>query len=317
MKKIWHFLLNVFEIVTGGSFRLGLRISQYHLGALQAHISIALVLTLYNNYLLVHNDYNNAYSVWKTAFGKQLSKTQKVNKLLKKLSGTKIRKWDSAIQQVYEVDTVEYKALLPDGRKPFQQGTQTERKAAVKTLSDAIDGDFLLATVKTDVDAFYTELGDALTEQKNAISATETASNACEAQRVLMCAEQYGNLGALMQYYKNTPEEVEAYFDLRVLRNGLQVIFLGHVKKLGVHTIVQRTIEATDQILLENDGVTELRFYLSDTKNGAIGATFFSVAAGRHATVSASDLGDVTTQHFLIVYNPDTINRREFTVEMV
>lgn len=317
MKSIWHYLMNVFDNVTAGSFRLALRISLVHLGALKSKISIALILGLYNDYLLVHDTYENAYNVWKVAYAKQQSQTQGVSKALKKLSGTKARNWDTGIQQVYDVDSDEYKALLPNGRTPFQQGSQTDRKAAVKTLSDAIGGDLTLAIVKADVDAFYILLNKALLEQKAAITNTETASTACEKARKIMCMEQFGDLGALMQFYKATPVEVESFFDLKVLRNGLQVLFMGHVKKLGLHTIVQRTILATDQLSLENTGVTELRFYLSATKDGVIGTTFIAVAAGKTLTVSASDMGDVTLQHFLMVYNPDTINKGEFTVEFL
>ncbi len=46
MKTIWKYVMNTFLSVTSDSFRLTLRISQYHLGALQAHISIALVLII-------------------------------------------------------------------------------------------------------------------------------------------------------------------------------------------------------------------------------------------------------------------------------
>ncbi len=317
MKTIWRYLMNVFENVTSGSFRLASRISLFHLGALKSKISIALILGLYNDYLLVHDAYESAYNFWKVSLGKQQSRTLAVNKAIKKLSGTKARNWDNGIQQVYDVDSDKYKALLPNGRNPFQQGSQTDRKSAVKILSDAIGGDVALAAVKADVDAFYIDLDKAMIEQKAAISDTETASTACEKARKIMCIEQFGDLGALMQFYKATPVEVESFFDLKVLRNGLQVLFMGHVKKLGIHKIVERTILPTDQLMLENTGVTDLSFYLSATKDGAMGATFVTMAAGKTITVKAADLGDATTQHFLMVSNSDAVNSGEFTVEFV
>jgi len=48
-----------------------------------------------------------------------------------------------------------------------------------------------------------------------------------------------------------------------------------------------------------------------------MGITFVTIAAGKTITVTAADLGDATTQHFLMVSNSDAVNSGEFTVEFV
>ncbi len=77
-------------------------------------------------------------------------------------------------------------ALLPDRRTPFQNGSQTDRKSAVQALSDAIDADDDLVAVRVDVNAFYTQLSEALSAQKGNISGTKGNSNAVDKGRVGM-----------------------------------------------------------------------------------------------------------------------------------
>ena len=300
MRRLWIFLTDIIEIATQGSFRLGLRVSRIHYAALKASIADLFILALFNVYEVVHLNYISKYTAWKTQKGQQLSDTIALTNLLALLRKTTVNAWDAAIQVVYAKGSDRYNALFPNGHRPFQVGTQEERIAAIGSLSLAIGADAALTAVKTAVDDFFTLITTALNKQKASIKATGVKSNELETARVAMCEAKYNDLGALMQHFITNKILIGQFFDLTTIRNIMQMLFQGHVKKLMMYTIVERTVEATAQLLIENDGVTELRFYLSDTKNGAIGATFFSLAAGRHGTVSASDLGNVTTQHFLI-----------------
>jgi len=315
--RLWIFLINVIDLATGGSFRVALRVSRIHYNALQANVADVVVLALYNVYKPFHLAYLAKYGEWKAQLGIQKGLTTALNALFVQLRFEKVNAWDVAIAIVYPKGTTRYEQLFPNGHGPFQTGSQEDRIAAIAALSLAIGADLALATVKTDVDNFYTAISNAIDTQKTSIETTKVKSNELETVRVEMCDAQYVDLGSLMAHFVRNRIFVGTFFDLLTIRNIMQMVFEHLVKKESVHTVVERTIEATDELEIENDGVTELRFYLSDVKDGAIGAIFITVPAGGHTTVSASDLGDVTTQHFLMVFNPDTINKGEFTIEFL
>ncbi|HEX3008119.1 MAG TPA: hypothetical protein VHO90_10935, partial [Bacteroidales bacterium] len=161
----WLYAQNPFLNATEGNFHLARQISIYHINALNAAKTDAEILTLYNGYLPVHEDIMTRYSGWKNQLGVQQGDTDSLAKLLATLRGEKIRDWDIKIQNVYNQDTSEYMRILPDRRKPFQQGEQEDRIGAVRELLLAIGSDEALATVKTNIQAYYTSLNDTYTLQ--------------------------------------------------------------------------------------------------------------------------------------------------------
>lgn len=319
MERQWSFLNNTMEESTRGSFRLGLRISRIHYEKLHARNSNAAILALENSYKPFDLDYRAKYSAWKSQERQQLVDSATLTGKFLKLSNEKINGWDASIQVVYPKGSARYNTMLGDGHAPFQKGTQSEKIEAIASLSTNIGADVALAAVKTDVDNFIIEINGAYDTQKSSIDNTGTKSDALEISRLAMCGAQYNDLGGLMTINNTAghPELTGDYFDLLSIRNIKQMLFQGTMKTNNIHNIVQRTLAATDQLLLENDGITELRFYLSTVKNGAIGAIFKTVAAGTSLTVSAADLGDVATMHFLMAYNPDDTDKGHFTVEFL
>ncbi len=141
------------------------------------------------------------------------------------------------------------------------------------------------------------------------------ASAAVEAARVAMCTGQYANLGALIQHFAATPENINQYFDLQGIRNGQQVLFTGDTNPQQSETIMQHTFGAKDMLLLQNEGSTELRFYLASQKDDAPATTTVIVAAGTEQQVPITSLGSIALT-FVNVYNPDTINKGEWTVQL-
>ena len=317
MIKIWYFLVNVFLNATKKSFRLGLRICKIHDSALKSKSSDAFILNMYNTFHIICEAYKDAYGTWIAKRNMQQGATLAFNKLIAELGNAKINAWDAAIASVYSKGSAAYKALLPNGHKPFQQGSQEDRIASLNGLIIAIGSDVALATLKTELIAFYKAISDADDYQKQLMSDVQTSSNLLEQSRVSMCVAMYADLGGLMQYFATNALSIESFFDLKGIRRGQQVLFMGTVKHNSIKKIVQKTVLPTDQLMLENTGVTDLSFYLSATKDGAMGATFVTMAAGKTITVTAADLGDATTQHFLMVSNSDAVNSGEFTVEFV
>jgi hypothetical protein len=317
MDTEWIFLINPILVATNNSNILGIRITNWHDGALYNNRADAFILALYTPYHIISVHYVGKFADWKAKVGIQISKTKTFNDLLVELGFAQINAWDAAAQAFHPKGSDRYLALFPHGHDPFQRGTQEERKAAVMALSVAIGSEAALSTLKIAVDGFYTVLNDADIAQKGAFTDVTDASTSLEDARVAMCIAQYANLGALMQYYAATPNSVAVYFDLKSIRKGRQMLFTGLVKKNYFHKIVERTLLPDTPLMLTNNGVTDLKFYISDKKNGTIGATFIIVAAGNSKEIVASDLGDVTTLHFLMVFNPDLVNKGEFEVEFL
>jgi len=314
-QRPWIFVQNPILNATDGSYRLADRISTYHIGALQHHAGVAFFDALIATYAPLHESFITAFNEWKTQGGLQKGETLNIAQLMKLLSGTKARQWDVAVQNVYPQGTSDYVKLFPNFRTPFQQGTQTDREAAVAALNQAIGSDAALATVKTDVLAFYLQLKAALSVQKGSISGTKGDSAAVEAARVAMCTGQYANLGALIQHFAATPDNINQYFDLQGIRNGQQVLFTGDTNPQQAETIMQHTFGTNDMLLLQNEGSTELRFYLAAQKNDAPSTSTVIVAAGSEQLVPITSLGSIALT-FVNVYNPDTINKGEWTVQL-
>lgn len=311
----WDFTVNPFSVATEGSYKLAVKISLFHLGALKSQSGNAFFDNLITSYTPIHNALSDAYDEWFVKFGLQKSKTLTLQQLLDILRSTKIRSWDIAIQNVYAVNSTQYMALLPNRRRPFQQGTQTQRMSAVHALSLAIGTDASLATTKTDVDIFYTQLNNALTTQKGGLTTKNTQSDAVEAARIAMCTGQYANLGALIQHFAATPDSIGQYFDLLAIRDGAQVIFTGDTEKGQIETIVKHTFDASDSVRLQNRGLDALKFFLSATQDGPSGATVVIVAAGTETTVPITALGDIANT-YLNVYNASSLVKGEWTIEL-
>lgn len=316
-QTIWSYLINPILSVTEDSYRLAVRVSVYHIGALKSKAGDPFYEKLITDYQPLHDTLVNNYQNWKAATGGQQGKTLTVNQLLRVLSSSKARQWDIATQMVHSINTENYKKIFPRRRIPFQQGSQTEKLTAVESLAKAIGNDAALAAVKSDAEKFYTQLYNALETQKGSIAQKGTFSDEVETARIAMCTGQYANLGALINKYAASPEYINQFFDLIAIRRGTQVIFTGDTKPLETENILKHTFGEDDNVKLENEGVTVLIFFLAAQKDDEPGTTTITVMPGTEITVKASALGDIKTNTFLNVRNTDAINKGEWTVEFV
>lgn len=317
MTRLWNFQINPFLNATRDSNLNAMKISTFHDSALFALQTDRFFGPLYTAYHPIHTALKTAYDAWVAQEHTQGGQTLNLEQLFALLSNTRIDGWDITIQTVYNKKTPPYKALLPHHRVPFQSGSQVERIEAVRSLSTNLTGIAALASVKTAVDAFYTQLDAANTAQKASKTTTTTQSSAMETSRIAMCNAQYANLGTLITHFATTPEVISNYFDVQTIRHGSQVHFTGHVKPQSVHTILKHTFATTDTLKLENKGTTSLQFYLAQTKNATAPTTGITLRPAEQQTQPATHLGDILTATYLIVYNPQTLVKGEFVVELL
>jgi len=311
---------NFFLSTTESSFRLAVRMSTKHDGALyiQSLTLDPFFVTMYGYFHPIHVALKAAYDAWISQGGSQESLTLTLNQLLRLLSGTKADAWMSAVKVVHDKTSARFKEIFPDLKKSLQQGTQTQKIAAVHAISLAIGTEGALSILKTDVDTFYALLLGANTTQKGSISHTGILSDTIEAARVNDCIAQLADYGLLMNKYASTPEVVANYFDEAALRHGNQVLFHHGVKKTKVYTVCKHTSVGTDEFLLENDGDADLIFGFVLHKDDVPAVVFVTVLAHTNQTVHASDLSnDLTNNHYLVCYNANTLVDGEFTVEFL
>lgn len=313
--SFWNHAQNPILRATEGSFKNAIEVTNYHVIALEAAKSDPYINSILNKYIPVHRSFEKSYQTWLAQGGSQQGETLSLKQMLQRLTSDKIRDWDIIIQGQYNINSPTYKKLLPNRRGPFQTGTQVKRINAVKALSDRIGDDSLLKEVKDDIDAFYTKLQDVYKSQRGSKNTTTNLSVELENARVEMCTAQFVNLGSLIQNFPTSPEKIESFFNLKIIRNIQQVTFRGHLEPGEVYTIVKHSFSEDDQIYLSNLSMSPLKFYLANKKNALPNAAFIELI-NEERTIDASTLGHIDYP-YLMVYNTDPKEEASFIIELL
>ena len=315
--KTWIYLSNPFLNVTDDSYRTCKKIADFTLNALHANPADVFLNGLYLGLKPTVDTFNNRYTDWTAQMGAQKGKTSQLTINLKTLQSQKIENWDIKIQNVYAQGSPEYIALLPNRRVNFQTGSQEDRINAVKTLGQALTGIASLATVKTDVDAFYTTIKANFDIQKSNLTTTSSASDAVEIARVAVCIELYNVLAQLMSHFKSNPIQADAYFDMQSIRNHEQTFFKGTLHAGELKLAMTHTFIIAENVRLINKGNTALRFGLCPLATSEIDdTTFIDVPANDEMIVESSLLGDLANR-FLKVKNLDSSQGAKYNIMLL
>jgi len=315
--NIWSPFRNFILNATERSYEKAQKVSTYHDAALFADsTSDPFILGLYNTYHPIHLALVKAITNWIAQGGTQQGTTQTFTELIDGLPA-QADEWDYDIRAVYKKGTSQYKALFPNAHKPFYSGSQQDRVNAVGALITAIGSDAALAIVKATIQSYYTTLTTAATNKDTNKSNTGTDSHVVEAARVAMCVAQLSDYGLLISQFATTPESAEKYFDETDIRTQQQSLFTGSLlKPLSFNMICKRTLKSGQNLLLVNEGNKPIRFYLAANADTTIGTTFIEIPANTQQQHTINDLGDYTTLHYLMVYNPDTLSIGEWELEI-
>lgn len=316
MKRPWIYLENPMETATNNSFRLSNRINEYHFTRLKATNSDPFIMELYDNYLSAHDEFFSKYTHWKVAKALQLSKTIDLNKVIRILMSEKIQNWSAQIIVVYGIGTPKYITLLRNGSKPFQNGSIDLRLSAIQTLIISIGSDPALETLKEEIQSFYDSMNNTAKAQQGAKTTVATLSNEMEEARKEMCIKQYENLGSFISKRARETNTIGFFFDLKAMRRRQQVIYVGHVKIKNAKTIAKHTFAEGEEVELENTGLTVLQFYIAAKKNQPPGTDVITLAPGTKKTIAVKQQ-DSISKPYLMVYNPDEVNKAEFAVEFL
>ena len=166
-----------------------------------------------------------------------------------RLRGTEIRKWDVDIQAFYPRETPTYRLLLPDFRKPFQNGSIEDRVKAVRNLVSAIGTDASLAAVKTDVQTFLGLLTTAMDKQGGLFTSIETATTDLETARLAAAEGMMYVYGKFVSKYYKDLKLMESYFPVDLLQRIMQVFFVATLKNNKVRFLFKRKMDIETDLL--------------------------------------------------------------------
>ena len=290
---IWKYIDNQFAVATAKNFKKALILSTYHDAALQARIATQPILErLYDRYHPLHLEMESQYSTWRSAGGAQQGQTlgleQQLELTLDQLDG-----WDVSIQVVYRKTTPRYKAIFPDGRKPFRRGAIDQRINAFNTLSMNIGADGDLAAVKAQVDAAYSTLNELRDGQQAAKSNVKGGSSELDAACIAAMNMQYRNLGFVMDnFFEDRETECNMLFDLQTLRESEQTSFTTTLDPEETEAILVHHFLSSDQLRCRIDTDGPISLYLGSS-SGATNSTAAIISSPAEVLVPLSAFGPV------------------------
>jgi hypothetical protein len=312
----WSYLQNQFNNSTQGSFALMLNLSNDHIAKLEAQQADADIAALLARTQPLHIDYVKIYTRWKSASAIRKGATLKVDQLLAELSSLKIKQWDIQIQGQFLDGTPEYMGLLPEKRGPFQKGAKDQRINAVEALSLRL-GDYpALAATQADVDAFRAQLIDARDTQQQKEQLIDQGSDDLEAARVKLATMMYGNLGVLMDKYRDTPDYINNYWEVSLMQSTPPPTreFSGPVAADATVNITE-TVGPNTKVVLTNAGYTSLTFCMAATNADAC-TTGVQVNPGDTVEVERASLGEDEDANLNVTnMSPDT--EGTYSVEVI
>ena len=224
MKTLWKYADNTFEVVTRRRFKLMHILITDHFARCNqlsgANPGNQLLVDALQDATQARDDWQGSYGAWLTCKGHYKGTTAAFYNALEELGSLKIRQWDAAIQGIYLEGTPEYIALLPQGREPFQKGSNDQRVNAVRTLGQTLVNYPALAALKTTVDTFHTLIDGLRHTQQQKETEVDTCSATLENTRVLTARYMYRNLGRFMQLYWDNPVQIEDCYDMNYIRDG-------------------------------------------------------------------------------------------------
>lgn len=317
--KTLGLFVNRFEVCTRNNFTAASEFGLNHCNSLFADSTTsAIALTCYNNVKPKYDLFEAARVAHASQSGIQVGNVLSFKQILEGMP-VDVKKWQTAIELVYDEGSIRWVELFPKGKATLNRGKQQNRVNAVKTLLTTIGTDASLAAVKIVIQTFYTAMLLAYGTKGTSKESTITDSTAVETARIALCDEIEGNYGLLINAYKANPALAAKYFDEAYLSRKLQMVFDLKVKKLTSKNAIKRTFAtpATQQFQITNKTNTTLKIFLSLTRYGLVGLLFVTIPPDSVDIYDLTAMGDNTTHKFLNVLNTDDKIKANITIKVL
>lgn len=295
----WHYVNNQFESATRGSFKRTNILNNDHMSKLSSEGADPDIAALVARTLPLSTTFSSRYSSQISAEASYKGHTALVDNLLRELSSEKIKQWDIQIQGQYLEGTPTYMMILPNRRQPFQEFAKDQRLSEVEALAERLLDYPALSATQTDVDNFATLLRTARDNQQQKEQLNAMAFDQLEVARKALCTMMYGNLGVLMDKYRDTPDMIENFWQLDLIRRtgqgnddddlpqtGIRITgrVASQVGNMGIPNAMVRVYDAASgpgagamEVFTEADGTYTLA---TDDLPGTINAVIEASAAG-------------------------------------
>ena len=316
MKSLWFFLINTFEVNTRYSRRKMLRIANHHLARLSAMKSDPAILVLFNLFEPAVLLYRSMFSNLDSSENISLSNTALFTKRLDEMSDNWFDDWQTMIRPTYGPDTLEYMAIFPHGKGPFQRNQYDLRMVAVEGLHTTLLTYPLLSAVATDVAAKLVLLRDARDTQIEGFGTNAFTASMIEEQRLVLANLLDDNLCDLKKKYRSNIKMVENFFDLAELRRqstdaDARFAFSGAVEAGATAAVLvpdKLVLSANAPCTFSNrSSQAELQFFFSASASAADGPIKTTVLPTESAEGTAAESGWAPGANYIIVKNVGTV----------
>ena len=301
--QTWKYIDNQFEVNTKSSYKKALILSNYHDASLQTQSAVnPVLLPLYTRYHPLHLTYVQQYNAWKSAGGAQQGQTLNLEQQLA-TAYESLGDWDIHVQVVYKKTTPQYKAIFPDGRKPYTRGGLDDRINTYDTLSKNIGTDPSLAAIKIQVDAAFATLDTARDTQEGAKSTKTGGSQQVDTARIGAMNMQYRNMGFIIDNFFDSREAACAMlFDLTTLRESDQKTFTTTLDPAENDALLVHTFLITDMLKAKIDTTGPVSLFIASTPNGTDStAVVLNTVTETSIPITAFGSIDLHTHRFLTV----------------
>ncbi|MEI8087757.1 MAG: hypothetical protein WCG93_16220 [Paludibacter sp.] len=318
-KGEWRYLINQMLVCTKKNFKKAVKLSRYHdaqlLAAMNANPGDLDYALVYNRYHDLHQKLEDAYAAWGNSGGQQESGTLNVKQLLK-LKTTKLNAVFNIVEQFYLPDSVRFKAIFPDLRKPFS-GARSSIISAFNTLSLNIGADVNLGAALTIVDDYHKELSKANTSQTGSKGSVKNASDALEKARVGAMTGQYQDLGFFINKMPTATAAIKSLFDSETITDPAQVIWKGHLDALELHQVFIHTFMAGDIMRVKSIGSASVTVYLASTPGGTDSkGVVIDALKELKFDVALFAVADYNANRYLTIVNNSTTTETRFMVQL-
>jgi len=263
-KRLWHYLINSFLVSTVSNYKKALVLGTDHEAKLLANQADAVIAAMLATFTPVLQSFKATDLNLRIALGDYKGETQTVEELFEELNKILLPNWELQIYLQFAKGTPSATALLPQGRKPFQNGTYDSRIQEIKVLGEKCAPIGVLQPLSVIILAFHVQLESARQlQQSSGEGQVASLRTLRETARVSMCIAMFGNLGLLLNHYKTDPEQVANYFDLALLRKKSETapqvtIARGTVSNAQTGAVVadatlQFTMDGAETITVQSD----------------------------------------------------------------
>lgn len=306
MQSLWTPCINPFARAIARSTADASAIGQHTADTLEAEgATNPAIAELSDDFASVNGAYQASYGAKDAKLGQQKMATATIHALEEGLP-VQLNSWDLAVQTTGAIKgSPAYLEFFPQGHKPFLSGKRPERIVALTSLSLGMTGKPALAAKKVEVDAVLDAYIADNSTQTTKMEATDAHYDSLDNLGDNLAVGLYDVLGGLMRVYKNDPEQIERFFRLDLIRRKTQTEFTGSVDAGATKFIVKRTLDAAEDIVLQNSGTGPLAFYFAPAKDTPYTSSTPSVQVlpGGSETVIASSMGASTSNVYLLVIN--------------